>query len=287
MSTTRFKREAMIAAFDAAAVHYDAAAFLQWEVATRLLGRLPTLKLAPRHVVDLGAGTGRATVELAAKYGQARITALDIAPQMLHQTLQRKDSAVRCLVGDARQLPLREGSVDLLFSNLMLQWISDPGALFAELRRVLRPGGALLFSSFGPDTLKELRSSFAVASPYTHINRFVDLHDLGDLLLGHGFADPVTDVDTITVRYADARTLMRDLKAVGAHNVNHDRPRGLFGARRMQQVIAAYEGFRREGRLPASYEIIYGIAWAPDHGQPRRTPEGEIASIPTDKIGRI
>jgi len=162
---------------------------------------------------------------------------------------------------DAERLPFVDASFDLVFSNLMLQWATDNDATFAELRRVLRPGGLLLFTSFGPDTLRELRESWARVDDYNHVNLFMDMHDVGDALLNARFADPVMDVEKLTVTYPDARRLMRDLKQIGAHNVTGGRPRGLTGKRHLQAMIDAYERFRSDGLLPASYEIVYGHAW--------------------------
>jgi len=166
------------------------------------------------------------------------------------------------LCADAARLPLRTASVDLVFSNLMLQWCSDPDAVFSECRRVLKPGGLLTYTTFGPDTLLELRRAWSTVDGLTHVNRFIDMHDLGDAMVRAGFAEPVMDVDRCTLTYADAHALMRDLKAIGAHNVNAGRARGLTGKSRLTRMIAAYEAFRRDGRLPATYEIVYGQAWA-------------------------
>jgi malonyl-CoA O-methyltransferase len=157
--------------------------------------------------------------------------------------------------------------------------------VFRECARVLRPGGLLTFTSFGPDTLKELRAAWASADDFTHVNRFIDMHDLGDALLRAGLAEPVMDVERYTLTYTDVRALMRDLKAIGAHNVNAGRPRGLTGRRALERMTAAYERERRDGCLPATYEVVYGQAWAPV-GAPRGSaPSGETR-IPIGRIGR-
>jgi malonyl-CoA O-methyltransferase len=173
--------------------------------------------------------------------------------------------------GDTTRLPLAPGSVDLVWSNLVLQWMDEPSAAFAELLRALRVGGLLMFTTFGPDTLKELRAAFAGIDTATHVSRFVDMHDLGDALVEAGFADPVMDMETITLTYADAQSMMRELKALGAHNATVGRPRGLMGRERFQRVMTALERFRREGKLPATYEVVYGHAWKPE---PRFTDDG-------------
>ena len=250
--------------FEQAAQSYDAAAVLQQEVAQRLLERLDLMKLEPARVLDLGCGTGYCIPELMSRYKRADIVALDIARPMLEQARRRGRwlHRPRCVCGDAERLPFEDESFDLVFSNLMLQWCVDLDAAFAELQRVLRPGGLLLFTSFGPDTLKELRDSWAQVDGDTHVNAFLDMHDVGDALVKTRFADPVMDVERITVTYPDVWKLMRELKQIGAHNVTAGRPRGLTGKSHMQQLVNAYERYRQAGVLPASYEIVNGHAWA-------------------------
>jgi len=182
-------------------------------------------------------------------------------------------------------LPLADQSVDLLFSNLCLQWCEDLGVVFAEFRRVLRPGGWLLFTSFGPDTLTELRQSWAAVDQAAHVNVFLDMHDVGDAMLAAGFRDPMLDVERFTLTYRDARQLMRELKAIGAGNAAADRKRGLTGKSRLRDMLAHYERFRGEdGVLPASYEVIFAQAQAPDSTQPRREGGDEIASVSVDAL---
>ncbi|GAB4302606.1 MAG: malonyl-ACP O-methyltransferase BioC [Thiohalomonadaceae bacterium] len=257
------------AAFEKAASRYDEAAVLQREIGTRLLERLELMKITPRRVLEVGSGTGFCSTQLVARFAPAEFIALDIAHGMLRhartrfgwwQRLRRRPGFI---CADAESLPLADASVDLLFSNLTLQWCNNPDATFAEFRRVLKPGGLLLFSTFGPDTLKELRAAWRAVDDAMHVNAFIDMHDLGDGLLRNGFADPVMDREDIVLTYGDARALMNDLKAIGAHNVNHGRHGGLTGKNKFNAMLTAYEQFRREGRLPASYEIVYGHAWAP------------------------
>jgi len=254
--------------FEHAAESYDAAAVLQQEVAQRLLERLDLMKLEPARVLDLGCGTGYCIPELMSRYKRADIVALDIARPMLEQARRRGRwlHRPRCVCGDAERLPFEDESFDLVFSNLMLQWCVDLDAAFAELQRVLRPGGLLLFTSFGPDTLKELRDSWAQVDGDTHVNAFLDMHDVGDALVKTRFADPVMDVERITVTYPDVWKLMRELKQIGAHNVTAGRPRGLTGKSHMQQLVNAYERYRQADVLPASYEIVNGHAWATSMG---------------------
>jgi malonyl-CoA O-methyltransferase len=165
--------------------------------------------------------------------------------------------------GDIGTLPLKAGSVDLVWSNLVLQWLDAPPLAFEEFHRVLAVGGLLSFTTFGPDTLRELRAAFSAVDTATHVNRFVDMHDLGDMLVGAGFADPVMDMEMLMLTYTDANALMRELKALGAHNVTAARPRGMMGRERWSRMLRGLDAFRRDGRLPASFEVIYGHAWKP------------------------
>ncbi len=254
------------AAFERAAPIYDQVAVLQREVGARLLDRLALVRMVPQVVLDVGAGTGNSTQGLARRYRKARVIALDLAVAMLRQVRRRSPwlHSWQLVCGDVERLPLADASCDLVFSNLTLQWCQDLDSAFAELRRVLRPGGLLLFSTLGPDTLKELRASWETADGHTHVNAFVDMHDVGDALLRARFAEPVMDMETLTLTYTDARGLMRDLKTLGAHNVTAGRARGLTGKGCLKVMLAAYEGLRRDDVLPATYEVVYGHAWIPE-----------------------
>jgi malonyl-CoA O-methyltransferase len=259
----RLDRAGVRASFDRASASYESAAGLQARVAAELLERLAVFAFEPRVVLDLGAGTGRVTRELKRRYRRALVIALDLAPGMLrearrHQQWWRRFERV---CGDALRLPLADASVDVVFSSLMLQWCEPLDTALAECRRVLKPDGFFAFSTFGPDTLHELRGAWASADGYNHVNHFVDVHEVGDALVRAGFMEPVLDVDRVEVGYPDALSLMRDLKAIGAHNVTAGRPRALVGRARLKRMQDAYEAFRRDDRLPATYEVIYGASW--------------------------
>lgn len=258
------KRQARLA-FERAALTYDEAAALQREIGQRLIERLQLIRLQPVAILDLGAGTGTFSKALLQRYRKADVIALDVALNMLRHT-QRRGSwfrKPRCVCSDAERLPFADDSFDFIFSNLMLQWCMDLDSVFTELRRVLAPGGLLMFTTLGPDTLKELRASWEAVDGYTHVNSFIDMHDVGDALVNTHWAEPVMDTERITVTYREVRTLMQDLKHLGAHNVTVGRPRGLTGKQRWRQVAGAYEQFRVDGVLPASYEVVYGHAWSP------------------------
>jgi malonyl-CoA O-methyltransferase len=278
----RLDRRAIARAFDRASGSYDAAAALQERVRNELLGRLDELRITPKSVLDLGAGTGHATRALKRRFPSSLTVAVDIAPGMLQRSRAqsrwlRRFERVRA---DAYTLPFRDHAFDLVFSSLMLQWCDDLDAVFAEISRVLAPGGLLLFSTFGPGTLAELREAWAESDAVVdgahprathHVNHFFDPHALGSALMQAGFAEPVLDVDRIVMGYPDALSLMRELKAIGAHNVTQGRARGLTGRARLDAMTRAYETQRRDGALPATYEVIHATAWG---GEPRADMDG-------------
>ena len=270
-------------AFARAAPRYDEVAVLQREIGQRMLERLDLVRLTPRVILDVGAGTGVATTALCRRYPKARVIALDFALPMLQATRRRGTwlRKPRCICADAEHLPLADMTVDLIYSNATLQWCNDLEHTFREFLRVLRPGGLLMFTTFGPDTLQELRASWSEADDQVHVSPFLDMHDVGDALVRAHWAEPVMDVERITLTYRDTAALMRDLKVLGAHNVHAQRHRGLTGKGRLRRMQQAYERFRNDGRLPASYEVIYGHAWAPHQ---RRV--GDAVSIPVSQIGR-
>ena len=230
-----------------------------------MMERLDFIRLQPKRILDLGAGTGKFSAALLKRYRKADVVALDLAPAMLARTRGRGGwlRKPQCVCADGERLPFADDSFEFIFSNLMLQWCTDLQTTLAELRRVLAPGGLLMFTTFGPDTLMELRASWEKVDGHTHVNRFIDLHDIGDMLLKTRWADPVMDSERITVTYRELRKLMQDLKQIGAHNVTAGRPRGLTGRQHWQRFSAAYEQYREGGVLPASYEVVYGHAWSP------------------------
>lgn len=257
-------RGQMRRAFERAASAYERAAWLQREIGARLLARLDVIRLTPNRILDLGCGSGYCARALHKRYRKAEVIGLDIAPAML-RAARRRDGWLRrgrWLGGDAERLPFAAASFDMVISNLSLQWC-DPDRVFPEVARVLRPGGLFMFASFGPDTLRELRHAWAAVDGAPHVHGFIDMHDLGDALVRSRLAEPVMDVDRLTLTYKDVMSLLRELKDLGAHNVAHDRPRALTGKGRFARFRAAYEAQARDGRIPATYEVVYGQAWGP------------------------
>ncbi len=272
------------ASFDRAARSYDGAAVLQREVSDRMAGRLDLIRHAPGVILDAGSGTGYGAATLRDRYADARVVEFDLALSMLQASRAKQmpagllkklfTRAPAQVCGDLENLPLATGSVDMVWSNLAVQWMNTPDRVFAEFHRVLKVDGLLMFSTFGPDTLKELGAAFAGVDAATHVNRFIDMHDLGDALVRAGFATPVMDMEKIVLTYDDAKGVMRDLKAIGARNATEGRGRGLMGKHAWARVEANYEQWRREGRLPATYEVVYGHAWRPAAAPKRKLDDG-------------
>lgn len=276
-------------AFDQVAGHDDDAAFLLREIGGRLLERLDLLKLQPEVILDVGCGTGIITAQLMKKYRRARVIGLERAPAMVAKARKRAPwlRTLHGLCAEPEAVPLADARFDLIFSNLALPWTVDLDRTLAEFRRLLKPGGALLFSTLGPDTLLELRRSWAAAGDgCNHVNAFLDMHDIGDALLRARLAEPVMDVERLTLTYPAVDRLARDLGRLGARNVTRGRPAGLTGKGRWRAMQEAYEQYRRpDGLLPVSCEVVYGHAWGPLPNPARSRNEGS-AVFPLSRLRR-
>jgi malonyl-CoA O-methyltransferase len=286
MTLTELDTAAVRSSFDRAADQYDRHAVLQHEVESRLLERLEHMGHEPSRILDIGCGTGSASHAMADLYPQASIIGLDWSNAMLRKMKQTQTlkNGPLALCADMHAIPLAANSVDAVFSNLAIQWTTELELLLTNIRTVLKPGGIFLFSSFGPDTLHELRTAWAAVDDQPHVNYFVDMHDIGDKVVTAGFVEPVFDIDVITLEYREVITLMRDLKAIGAHNSARGRSAGLTGKEKFSKVIKAYEEFRRGEIYPATYEVVYGVAFGPHEGQPFRDPEGEMATFSVEAL---
>lgn len=253
------------AAFDRAAQTYDAAAVLQKLVRDEMFSRLDLIKIAPHRILDAGCGTGHGSFELQKRFKTAQVFSLDLAMGMLEKThaqqslLNKLFRPKRLICADIENLPIADNSMDVVWSNLAIQWCNDLDKSFTGVARLLKPNSLFIFSTFGPDTLKELRA--ASNNGDTHVSRFIDMHDIGDALTRHGFNAPVLDVERYTLTYDNVRAVMQDLKSIGANNATQGRGRGLTGKGFFKQLAAQYEQFRIAGKLPATFEVIYGHAW--------------------------
>lgn len=288
--------------FDRAAETYVEAAVVQREVGNRLLERFDIMRVAPSVVLDVGCGPGTHTAALAQRFPDATVIAVDQSSAMVARAApvvpkqgwfarltsassQAGKGQTRGLVADMNALPLPREHADVLWSNFALQWANDLPALFVEWNRVLRVGGVMMFTAPGPDTLIELRRAIsrdeAEASKY--VQRFTDLHDIGDMLVHAGFADPVMDMEVITLEYATTDALWRDLKAQGANNAMQTRSRGLMTPRKLRSIETALDAARRDGApIRISVEVIYGHAWKM---APKKTAEGH-GIVRLESIGR-
>ncbi len=267
--TQIFDQQRIRKAFDNASESYDQAAVLQKEVCKRLLEKLDVVNLSPEWILDAGTGTGEAVKPLQKKYKKSELVLFDLSESMLQKAVKqgalfRKPHQV---CGNIESLPFADKSFDLLFSNLAMQWCNDLGAALVEFKRVLKPGALLQFATFGPDTLKELRSSWQKVDEAVHVNSFIDMHDIGDGLLQAGFAEPVMESEIITVNYKEVDTLMQDLRDIGANVTANGHRQGLLTRNMLKQLREAYELYRQDDMLPATYEIVYGHAWVAENNK--------------------
>jgi malonyl-CoA O-methyltransferase len=267
--------------FDRASRTYDASAAVQAEIRTRLLERLDVVRLQPKAVLDLGAGTGHASRDLKRRYPSAQVVALDSSWSMLRESARQQRFLRRFapVCADAHRLSLRSQSFDLVLSNLLLEWCHDPDAVFAEAARVLRPQGLFTFTTVGPDTLKEVRELWRGIDPFTHVHRFIDMHDFGDALVRAGFAEPVMDTERLTVTYSDLSALVAEIRGSGAHNLAQGRPHGLTGRTRGAAVRSRSEELVRNGPLRISIEVIHGHAWSVGERKSRRAGDEVLVSF--------
>jgi malonyl-CoA O-methyltransferase len=285
--------------FERAAHTYDDAAVLAREIGDRMLERLDLVKAVPQRLLDLGSGTGYCAHRLRSRYPRCTVVELDFARSMLLRARLRRPwwrrgiaalngaDRARAVCADKERLPFADRSFDMVWSNLALNWLDTPQQVFAETRRVLRPGGVFMFSTLGPDTLKELRGAYAAVDRHVHVNRFVDMHDLGDGLVSARFSDPVMDMECVTLSYADVRGLLRDLKASGARNFNAGRNAALSGKGRFAGCVDVYERLRAGGRLPATFEVVYGQAWRPEREDVRADGRAVIRFHEPGRAGAV
>lgn len=291
---TTFDQRHIRRAFSRSAAGYDAAAALQHEVEKRLMESLDYFALrrgqdaaAPSVVLDVGCGPAHAAAAMRKRWPKAQVVALDLALPMLREAKKQSGwwKPFQRVCADLRALPLAEGTVDVLFCNLSLQWVDDLPAAFNGFRRVLKPGGLLVCSTFGPETLQELRDAFAHADAVPHVSPFPQIAQFGDALMMAGFRDPVLDRDRFTLTYDDLPALMRELRAMGATNALQHRRHTLTGRARFTAAARAYEPLRRaDGKLPSTWDVIYAHAWAPPPGAPIRGQGEDIATVPLAKI---
>lgn len=283
----QFDKQQVAESFSRSATTYSAAAIMQKEVGQRMLDRLDYIRIQPVSILDLGCGPGEFSRALAKRYNKAQVVSLDLAPGMLNaaksQKRWRQKQSFVC--ADAEALPFATNSFDFIFSNMVIHWANDINKIIHEIHRVLKPGGMLLFSTLGQDTLYELRNSWQHVDAQTHVHNFIDMHNLGDALLHANLVNPVVDVEMLTLTYPDVFAVMRDLKAIGGHNLDVERHKGLTGKSRLQQLKRAYEHYRtKAGVLPLSYEVIYGHAWGNAEKQRSSTQQPSEFAVSLEQL---
>ncbi len=264
LNPPRLDKVSVKKSFNRAAKSYDRAAILQKEVLHRLSQRLQYIRCKPERILDIGCGTGRAIDGLNKQYPKARIVCLDMAYAMLQESKTQFSlfSKKRLINADMERLPFADQSFDLLFSNLALSWTNDLPATFAGMARISRPGGMLMFTTFGPGTLSELRNSWHQIDQKPHVHQFVDMHDIGDALIEAGFSQPVVDAETIRLEYDKFNQVLSDLRDIGATNADKNRARGLMTPAKLKVLEEIYREFGFENdKFVASYEVVYGHAW--------------------------
>lgn len=266
--------------FSRVAKHYDTTAFLSREVDRRMLERLDYVRIEPARVLDLGCGTGASLTALRERYRDAQLVGADFAEPMLRAGRSERTFLSRLLpflkpqsaafcAADAEALPFPAASFGLLWSNLLLHWLNEPRPALREAHRVLETGGLFMFSTFGPDTLRELAGVFD--DGYAHTQRFTDMHDLGDMLVECGFAEPVMDMEVLTLTYTSFDDLVSELHAAGDRCAMQARRKGLVGRQAWEKARQAYARLSDDGRIPATFEVVYGHAWK---GEPKKVADG-------------
>jgi len=286
---TSSSKQAIARNFNRAATTYDSAAIIQQEIGKRLLERLEFIKIDPTVILDLGSGTGFISSALEKKYPKAHLVNLDLAEGMVNFSKKNHHSFNQSYIcGDGEFLPLNNHSIDFVFSNCALHWFFNPQKVLEEICRILKPEGLLLFSSFGPDTLKELGESFATLDQDTHINTFIDMHDLGDMLLQTKLSDPVMDMECLRLTYKNITGLIQDLKLTGAGYVYKKQKTGLSPKNTLDKLKTAYEYYRDPtSLLPATFEVIYGHAWATVETMLHTADEEGVIRIPLTHVQHL
>jgi malonyl-CoA O-methyltransferase len=268
--------------FNRAAASFDDTDFVHAATRDGLLARLKPMAMPAKNIVDLGSATGSATRALKKRFRGARVISVDLSRNMLRQGLAKQTWLAKspAIQAHATALPFADQSVDVVFANLLLPWLDDPAELFAEVARVLRKDGLLMFATLGPDSLLELRRAWQAADNYAHVNRFLDMHDIGDAAVKAGLRDPVLDVDRMSVTYSRPDKLFQDLTSVAGRNCLKGRNPALVSKARFGKVVDALEATMNGGVLTLNLEFVYGHCW----GCGLRAPAGDFL-IDANRIG--
>lgn len=258
------RKQLITAAFNRVAKKYESAAQIQNEIGNRLFERLHLLKIQPKYILDLGCGSGYFTNKLKKLYPKAYIVSLDIAHDMLSQVKLKQNwfKTWGIVNADMHKLPFANGQFDLIFSNQVVHWSEDIKGLMVEVNRVMAKNACLMFTTLGPDTFYELKKSFAELDNFSHVNDFLDMHDLGDIVQSANYVDPVIDMDMLTAHYDSLEGLLRSLKNQGVVNISAKRNTSLSGKSTFKKLALVMQKFITESNMyPLTYEIVYGHAW--------------------------
>jgi malonyl-CoA O-methyltransferase len=282
--SARLRTEHLRRRFDRAASTFDTADYVHRVTCDGLLERLDPIIVKPRLILDLGSATGAGSRVLARRFRKSRVVSLDISAGMLRASAEKKPmfSRIREVRGDARQLPLQAGSVDMVFANMILPWVDDLPSCFAEIGRVLRKGGLFTFATLGTGSAIELRESWETFDERPHLHRFPDMHDLGDALMRSGLGDPVLDVDRLVVKFPGLAELERDLDACGGRNCLQARRQTLTGKNRYRAMQQRFLALGDGAAVPLELELVYGHAW----GRGQHSDPSEYR-IDAESIGRF
>lgn len=271
----RLRQDRVRCAFDRVAPAFATNDFLYREMARRMAERLEMVRITPTRILDAGCGLGADRLSLQKRYPTAAWVGVDQSAQMLQlgraseQAAQgfmrrlfhsgRRSQSAR-IAANMGQLPVAGQSIDLIWSNAAVHWLDNIPEAFKEFNRVLSVGGLLMFSTFGPDTLKQLRDAIRFVSGAARIHDLTDMHDVGDMLVHGGFSDPVMDMETLTLTYADPWQALRELQRAGSVSANPAGARGLTTRQFWNEVLAHWQK-DDEGRYPLTFELVQGHAW--------------------------
>ncbi len=249
--------------FDRAAADFDGSDFVHAVTRDGLCARLEPLLLEPATLLDLGSATGSTGRAMRKRFRRAHVVSVDLSRAMLGKARRNKTwlSRASFVQADAEHLPFADASFDLVVANQLLPWMPDPQRVFAEVSRALKKGGVFAFATLGPDSLREIGRAWAGVDAGVHVNRFADMHDIGDGLVRAGLADPVLDVDRLRVTYENPRTLFADLTRAGARNALADRARGLTGKSRFEKMAKALTRGDDGDGIVLDLELVYGHCW--------------------------
>lgn len=267
--------------FDRAAATFDDSDFVHKATRDGLLARVEPMVVQARTVLDLGAATSSAMPALRKRFRRSRVVAMDLSAAMLEKGRRKQSWFERSssIQADATAIPLADNSVDVVFANLLLPWLNDPPRAFEEINRVLRDEGLFVFSTLGPDSLLTLRQAWQTVDNDEHVNRFADMHNVGDAIVRSGLRDPVLDVDRLSITYEEPGALFRDLTGAGARNSLAGRRRALTGKHRFDAMKQALFPTAANGPLALDLEIVYGHCWA----GPAR-PDGGVYGVDAGQI---